>query len=196
MAVTYGNSWVDICNRALGRLGTGTIQSLTTEVVNKENARFCALYLGEAIDTVYSQFDWASAIAKVELARLVAEPINGADYAYQLPGDLIRVISVDADGEDYSLVGETVETDAETVYLEYVQRPSDPAKIPGYLKKALSTTLAFVLTTPLTSNENMANRIAGEMQIAIERAKTDEQAGKQVVTQEDELGVVWYDQVR
>ena len=30
MAINYANSWVEICNRALGRLGKGRISDLTT----------------------------------------------------------------------------------------------------------------------------------------------------------------------
>lgn len=192
MAFTWGGSWVDICNRALSRLGTGTIQSLDSENVNVENARYCSLFLGEAIEEVYAQWDWKSATQTVTLARL-ATPPTGHKYAYQLPSGFIRAVQVDAGGAPYVFAGETIQTDAETVELTYIARPDDPAKIPPHLRKAISTTLAFLLTTPLTTNDLLAQRIFQEAQIALTSAKIQDQAGSY---EEPLVERVWHDEAR
>ena len=65
-------------------------------------------------------------------------------------------------------------TDASAVWITYTAKPDDPSILPGYLKKAITTQLAFLLTTPLTSSESLAQRVAGEAKAALEQAILDD----------------------
>ena len=163
--VLYGNSWVEIANRALGRLGKNRIDSL---VSGDDASQYVNTFLGEAVEAVLSARSWSFA-KRVELARRVDAPAFGYLYAYALPSDLVNLVSIDTDME-YQPEGDSILTDAEAVYLVYVARPTDPGLLPGYIKKAISTHLAALLATPLTSSEGLSALIRQEAALALEEA--------------------------
>jgi len=164
--VGYANSWVEIANRALGRLGKGRIDVLTS---GDELAQYVNTFLGEAIEAVLSARSWSFA-SRVQLARSTSVPSHGFLYSYPLPTAIINIVSVDTGELEYTPEGGSILTDAEEVYLVYIEQPTDPGILPGYLKKAISTHLAFLLTTPLTSSDALAARIAQEAQMALDEA--------------------------
>lgn len=164
--IDYGNSWVAIANRALGRLGKGRIDDLTT---GSDLTQYVNTFLGEAIESVLSARSWTIA-TRVDLARSLSIPVFGYAYAYVLPIDIINTISVETGGAAYKPEGNTILTDADSVSIVYVARPADPGILPGYIKQAISTRLAFLLTTPLTSSDALASRIAQEAALALEEA--------------------------
>lgn len=167
MAISYGNSWVEIANRALGRLGKGRIDDLTT---GGELAQYCNLFLGEAIEETLGQREWLGYRSRVQLARSATTPVYGYDYLYPLPVDLVTIVEVNTDEMEYSVEGSDVLTDADEVYLTYVPRPTTPAVLPGYLKKAISTRLAALLTTPLKCSDALRNTLLQEAVLADDQA--------------------------
>jgi len=188
VAVVYSSSWVEICNAALGRLGKGTIADLDE---GSALARYCNLYLGQAIEEIYSLFDWTVGRTRAALNQLVAVPAFGPAYFYQLPSDLVRVISVDAGDSAWSIEGDRLATDADAVYLTYLARPADPAKLPGYMKKAISTRLALCLTTPMTSSETLSARILKD-----DRDAVDEAIASDARRTQDQDQQPWYTEIR
>lgn len=188
MAIEYGNSWVEIANRALARLSKGRIDSLTTG--GGEMAQYCNTFLGEAIEAILSAHPWSIA-TRVQLARDAAAPAFGFLYSYPLPVDTVNTIKVETDGSLYKPEGSAVLTDSEYVYIVYVKRPDDPGVLPGYLKRAITTQLAFLLSSPLTSSQQLASRIAQEAAVALEDAvRADARR-----FQKDEPEA-WYDEAR
>lgn len=167
MAVNYANSWVEICNRSLGRLGKGRIDDL---VSGGELAQYCNLYLGEAIEYVLSSLEWNGLRHRVELARSSTDPVYGYSYAYVLPADLVTITDVENDGEDFVIEGDRLLTEADEVYITYIPRPDSPAVLPGYLKKCVSTHLAFLLATPLTVSDQLRALLMQEDQMAMNAA--------------------------
>lgn len=167
MAVNYANSWVEICNRSLGRLGKGRIDDL---ISGGELAQYCNLFLGEAIEYVLSSLEWNGLRKRVELARSSTDPVYGYSYAYTLPSDAVTITDVEADGEDWVIEGESLLTEADQVYITYIPRPGSPAELPGYLKKCVSTHLAFLLATPLTVSDSLRALLMQEDQIAMNAA--------------------------
>lgn len=169
--VVYGNSWVEIVNRALGRLGKGRLDSLTS---GDELSQYANTFLGESVESVLSERNW-SISKRVQLARSVTAPEYGFDYAYALPADMVNLVSVDDEtgaplGEAFMPSTGFLHTSAIAVYIRYIPRPIEAGVLPGYLKKAIATNLAFVMSTPLTSSEQMAQRLAQEMQAALAEA--------------------------
>jgi len=164
--VGYANSWVEIANRALGRLGKGRIDVLTS---GDELAQYVNTFLGEAVEAVLSARSWSFA-SRVQLARSTSVPSHGYLYAYSLPTGIVNIVSVETGGLDYKPETNSILTDAEEVYLVFIGQPADPGLLPSYIKKAISTHLAFLLTTPLTSSDALAARIAQESQMALDEA--------------------------
>jgi len=173
MPLLMQNQWVSIANRALARIGTQSISSLDE---GSTASLYCSKLLPEAVQSVYGQYDWRSARKRIQLAPLETDPIYEWDYAFQLPSDFARLISVDTENE-YSLEGQTILSNDEDLYITYIAYPIEATFIPGYISHLLVTFLAFLLSTPMSSNESMAQRLLGEYQIALERAKIDDNAG-------------------
>jgi len=184
--VQYASSWVEIANRALGRLGKGRIDNLTS---GDDLVQYVNTFLGEAVESVLSARAWTLA-TRLQLARRAVAPVYGYAYSYALPVDLVNLVSVLTEG-DYKVESDSILTDSETVYITYVPRPTDPATLPGYLKKAISTHLAFLLTTPLTSSDAMAARIAQEAAMSLQEAVNADARRAQSDPPDD-----WYDEAR
>jgi hypothetical protein len=187
MSVDYASSWTVIANRALSRLGQSSITSLDD---GSGTAKYCSQFIPEAVLSVLGQYDWKAHRKRVVLAPLAEAPAFGYDYAFQLPPDFVRVVSVECD-EGYSLEGQTILTDSDEVNLVYIATISDPVKIPGHIQHLIITYLAFLLSTPLTSNEAIAGRISQEFMMALERAKTDDERASQT-----DDNATWYDEER
>jgi hypothetical protein len=173
MPLSMQNQWVSIANRALARIGTQSISSLDE---GSTASKYCSSLLPEAVQSVYGQYDWRSARKRIELAPLTELPIYDWSYAYQLPVDFARLLSVDSENE-YSLEGQTILSNDEEMSITYIAYPVEATFIPGYISHLLVTFLAFLLSTPLVSNETMAQRLLQEYQTALERAKVDDNAG-------------------
>jgi len=109
-------------------------------------------------------------IERLQLAVSATPPVYGYSYAYALPADLITLIEVTRNEEEYRIEGANLLTDATEVYIKYIKRPADPSTLPGYIKRAISTHLAFLLTTPLTSSDQLRGILAAEMSASIEEA--------------------------
>jgi hypothetical protein len=187
MGIDYGQSWVAIANRALGRLGKGRIDNLDT---GSELSQYVNTFLGEAIAAVLSARSWSFA-KREQLVRIALEPAYGYLYAYQLPSDIINLVAVDTGIRSYRPEGALILTDAETVYITYIPKPADPGNLPEYIKTAIATHLAFLLTPPLTSNEQMAARIMQDKVMSLEEAvRADARRF------ESGAGESWYDEAR
>jgi hypothetical protein len=184
--INYGASWVEVCNQALASIGAGRISSLDSggDLVNK-----CTTFLGEAIETVLGNHPWRGLRKRIELARLADTPAWGFSYQYQLPNDFINPVQVVLDGDDdldassYSIEGMSLLTDAETVQITYVPRPTNDASIlPGVLKKAIRAELAALLAPSVRSSG--ADRSRALAKLALEEAVYDD--GRKAVPQTGE----------
>ena len=97
--------------------------------------------------------------------------------------DCIRLVKVYGGNNDkpeeservpYQVENGKILTDAEALQIIYIARPDDPNLLPQSIRKAISTHLAYLLSTPLTSNEQLTGLIAVEAQAAIEMAKKED----------------------
>lgn len=90
-------SSVDICNLALDDLKQAPIKSIATPVSNTEQV--CARNYDVTRRECLFAHPWKFAIKRIQLTpNLSTTPLFGYAYAYDLPNDYIRMISV---GDDY-----------------------------------------------------------------------------------------------
>lgn len=172
MAITYGASWVEICNRALDRLGSDTIEDLSE---GSDNANHCSRLLGKAIEAVLGDFDWHACRTRVELSPDATAPVYGWDHKYLLPADFVRLIEVENDGEEYSFEGDYILTDADEVYITYIARPDDdPSRLPGTLKNAIEAMLATLLAAPIHKSDQSVMLYQQEMAAYLMKAKNED----------------------
>ena len=157
-AITYATSWVNVCNRALSRLGA---ESITTMEEGTDRSILCLLHLPEAVETLIQGNDWNCLKKDVELVQSDKTLDYEYDYQYALPADYGRIIEVYPRGYKYSVVEDYLLTDLdEEVYLTYIYKPTaDPTTIPGTLLNAITMELAATLALPLTSNASLTERL-------------------------------------
>ena len=179
-SVDYTASWTQICNRALGRLGSDTIVDLDD---GSKSAEYCGRFLPEAIEHILGQWDFKFARRRLRLSPNIDRPAFGWNNQFNYPMDLIRLVKVygghNERPDDNDLVPFQVEngmilTDADILRIIYIARPDDPNQLPQSIRKAISTHLASLLATPLTSNEQLIALILSESQRAIEQAKIED----------------------
>jgi hypothetical protein len=178
--VNYTASWTQICNRALGRLGATTIADLGE---GTHNAEFCGRFLPEAIEYVLGQYDFSFARRRVLLAPDAEKPAFGWRARFNLPMDFIRLVKVygghgeepeEVDCIPYQVENGKILADEDELRIIYIARPKDPNQLPQSVRKAISTHLACLLATPLTSNEQMVGLITAESINALELAKKED----------------------
>lgn len=194
MAVEYPDTWVEMANQAIARIGKQPISSLTE---GSTTSGYCNTYLGEVVDQVCSLHDWNGLKKRVQLARLSDVPAYGYGYYYQLPTGFVRPVEVLTEGDaEYSIEIDKVATDSESVYLTYIARPTDPALLPSYLFRLMTAGLALRITTPLVSSEAIVQRLASEYNDAVVTARRHDSARNMDSTMEQIRGYDWYEDER
>jgi hypothetical protein len=178
--VDYTASWTQICNRALGRLGTATITDLSDGTLNAE---YCGRFLPEAIEYVLGQYNFNFSRRRVRLAPNAEKPAFGWKEQFNYPMDCIRLVAVygghsripeDIERAPYQVENGKILSDTDELQIIYIARPDDPNQLPQAVRKAISTHLAYLLTTPLTSSEQITALVAAESAAALEIAKRED----------------------
>jgi len=88
------SSSVQICNRALQRLGVKRITALTDD---SRNARACNVAYDSVRKALLRSHPWGFAVKRASIAAdTVAPAFNKARY-FTLPSDYLRLLPIDAD---------------------------------------------------------------------------------------------------
>lgn len=145
-------SRIDLCSRALLKVGAHTIASFDEGTAEAEVA--ASLY-PTVRDAVLSSHPWNFATYQMALPKLSTPPIADFANAFQLPADCIRVLSAGTAGRGqgavYKIVQRQVLTDVDEVVLTYVSRP-DEMDFPAFFDVALIAQLAAEFCIPLTDS--------------------------------------------
>jgi len=143
---------IDLCSRALIKLGAQTIASFDEATAE---AKVCSQLYEPTLESLLAAYPWRFALEKAELARLTQAPTADYQYAYQLPGDCVRVLSAGngekSQGLRYKIVGNMLHTNAERVIVSYISRP-DETVFPPFFCNALIAKLAAEMCLPLTES--------------------------------------------
>lgn len=109
-------------NWALVKLGLPTV---TSEDDQSENARKARLIFDVVAKAEFRKNAWSFAITRVALAANTASPVFGYQYAYDLPTDCLRTVTI---GEVYSFnLGMGYSTDDAPYFIESKQVLTDDA---------------------------------------------------------------------
>ena len=94
------SSEVDICNLALSYIGEDATVSSINPPEGSQQAAYCKTFYPMARDNILNRHNWTFASRRVVLAQ-VTNPYEQWEYAYALPSDCMKVISVmDAESKD------------------------------------------------------------------------------------------------
>src|SRR5512144_1602637 len=140
---------IDLCSRALLKIGAHTITSFDEGTTEAEVA--ASLYL-TVHDAVLSAHPWKFATFQATLPKLASAPIADFANAFQLPIDCIRVLSAGTAGRgqgiSYKIKQRQLHTDADEVILTFISRP-DEIDFPPFCDTALIAQLAAEFCIPL-----------------------------------------------
>jgi hypothetical protein len=157
---------VALCSRALLKIGAHPIQSFYDD---RTEAEIALAFFEPVRDALLSSYPWRFARAHLALPRLEAAPLSGFSYAYQLPADCLRILSIEGNAV-YRRVGNEIHSDASEIMLSYIFRPDDETA-PAYFESALMAKLAAEFCLPLTEDSARANFLYKLSETEAERAR-------------------------
>ena len=153
-------SQIDICNRALIRLGADTITSMED---NTKEARLLNIVYDQARQELLRLHPWNFAIKRVILASDPdAAPDFGFLYALPLPADCIRVIDVDNEVTDYKIESGYMMCDSDVPEVIYIADIEDTSLFDSLFGTILSLRLSSEVAYNLTNNASLAAQLTDE----------------------------------
>ena len=167
-------SKVGICNSALIKLGASTIMSLTD---GSKNANLCNEQYARLRDDLLRSHPWNFAMKRAKLAQLATAPAFQFAYAYQLPADWLRTVSVHdndagAGSARYRIEGRTILADVSEIYLRYVGVVDDPNGMPISFQEAFAWRLAADLAQAVTQSTTVQEAMLQGLRPALATAKS------------------------
>ncbi|MFK4647221.1 hypothetical protein ABIF96_005795 [Bradyrhizobium ottawaense] len=174
----------ELVNAAL-RKGGGAkrITDLTDSV---GSAGIAADVLASERDDLLRSAVWNFTITRIKLGRLSALPVFGWSYAYALPSDCLRVVSVhDNDAgsgaipyhleallqSDGSYVN-VIASDAADVYLRYCRQVTDPNLMTASFRQVLILRMAKIFAISIAKSNPLFQALDGEEQRAYRQARS------------------------
>ena len=167
------SSVVDICNRALQKLGASRIVSLTE---NNVSARACNLAYEPVRDAELRAHTWNFAVKRVELAADATAPVYGYAYAYTLPSDCLRLLKNDHQENFYSslwkLEGRKILTDESApLPIRYVYRVTDTTIFDAIFTEMVASKMAYEMCEELTQSNAKKEAAAADYKSAMREAR-------------------------
>lgn len=166
-------SIVDICNRALQKLGAERIISLSQD---STSARACNLAYEAVRDAELRSHTWNFSIKRASLAADATAPVYGYDYAYTLPSDCLRLLSNDHAEDFYpnkwKVEGRKILSNADApLQIRYVSRVEDTTKYDAMFSEMLSCKLAMEMCEELTQSNSKRQLAAEEYKATMREAR-------------------------
>jgi len=166
-------SVVEICNRALQKIGAKRITSITEDSVN---ARACNNAYNPLRLSELRSHPWSCAIARAQLAASSTEPLFGKAYMYPLPSDYLRSLPNDPgynlNSEDWQIeAGNILTDDTSPLNLRYIYDLTDPNIMDAMFREALACRLALEICEELTQSNQKKEALKMEYKEAIREAK-------------------------
>lgn len=174
----------ELVNAAL-RKGGGAkrILALTDSV---GSAGIAADVLASERDDLLRSGVWNFAVTRAKLGQLATLPVFGWSFAYALPSDCERVVSVhdDATGQNvipYKLESvqqidtsyiNVIATDANTVYLRYCRQITDPNLMTASFRQVLILRMAKIFAVSIAKSNPLYQALDAEEQKAYRSAKS------------------------
>lgn len=184
-------SVVDLCNKALDKLGHGPITSLAD---GTKAANLCDRNWPLVRDQVLRDHPWNFAVKRDVLAPVSSAPAWGFNKAFQLPADCLRLIELrDLSTEDYVVEGRQILCNEDALYIRYIRSVTDPNVYDILFVDAAACRLAFELCEALTQSNTKKDALFQEYDDSLLRAKrVDAQENPPTQFEEDDWISVRY----
>jgi len=162
---------IKICSAALMKLGSAGISSFEE---GTPEASIAARLYPLVRDGLISSYPWNFALRQVKLNRINEDPVADCKYAYAIPTDALRLMSVGAAGKssgvEYYILGNNIYTNSSEAILTYISLPQEE-NFPPFFRDVLVAKLAAEFCLPLTENSVSAQEFAKRAENAVAAAR-------------------------
>lgn len=153
-------SKVSIISEAVVKLGGKPVSSLDED---RKPVTVLVNLFDSTYEAALTMHRWRFAMAKRDLARLSATPLNEWQYAFQLPTDPPYLLAIRTyPSIDYEIFEDKLYANSTTCALDYVFRPAISA-LPAYFAKTLSLMLAVEGAIPVTGKQTYRDAFVQEL---------------------------------
>ena len=174
-------SQVDICNRALTKLGADRITSLDD---NSKSARSMKSLWDTVRRAEIRKRPWGFALKRDSLPSLAAAPAWGFALAYQLPPDFLRLVQVsdvfivpsltdyrEGDDSAYAIEGGQLLTDFPApLKIRYARDITDPGAFDALFVEVFASKLAYESCYEITQSRQGCEAAMQDYKIAVTEA--------------------------
>lgn len=157
---------IDICNQALSLIGADSITSFDDKTSIAKRMKGMYDTSRKALLRLHP-FNFAT--KRIKLSPLTQKPDFGYEYQYQLPNDLIRLIS--ASTEDYVLEADKLLTNSEKLELIYVFDNTNEETFDSLFIECLILYLASKAAKPITGSQGAGESFYIQCQDLIKQLK-------------------------
>ncbi|WP_180108630.1 hypothetical protein [Acinetobacter sp. YH12147] len=157
---------IDICNQALSLIGSDSITSFDDKTSIAKRMKGMYDTSRKALLRLHP-FNFAT--KRIKLSPLTQKPDFGYEYQYQLPNDLIRIIS--ASTEDYVLEADKLLTNSEKLELIYVFDNTNEETFDSLFTECLILYLAAKAAKPITGSQGAGESFYIQCQELIKQLK-------------------------
>lgn len=162
-------SVVDICNKALDKLGEyGPITSLDD---GNKPANLCKRNWPLVRDMVLRDHPWNFAVRRAVLASADPAPEWGFTYRFPFRENHLRLLEVrDLRNDEYEVEDRAILSNATALYVRYIERVDDPNSYDAICFDAMAARLAFELCEALTQSNTKKDALWQEYKDTLIRA--------------------------
>jgi hypothetical protein len=184
-------SVIDVCNKALDKVGQNPITSLTD---GTKAANLCLRNWPLIRDQVLRDHPWNFAVKRAVLAASGTAPVWGFTAKFPFPSDLLRLIEVrDLSTGEYQIEDRDIHADGTVLYIRYISQVTDPNTFDALFVDTVATRLAAELCEALTQSTSKKKALFDEYDDSLTRAKrADGQENPPAPYEEDEWISVRY----
>jgi hypothetical protein len=154
-------SVVQIHNEALGLVGCQRIRSLDEAGVE---AAACRFHWPLTLEYVLGVHPWKCLATQATLQTAATAPQFGHDYAWQLPADFVRMVSMRYADSAYHVTGKVLHCDESPAYIWYVPLVTDATRYDATLVQALAFVQAYKLALALRQDAKLADLLQGHFE--------------------------------
>ena len=173
----------DVANVALRLIGQTAITSRTD---GSSTANTVDDLFDEIRDDLLRSHPWNFATKRQKLAQSSTTPGFEFDFAYPLPADWIRTISVHNNDAGYGTILYRMEyigtqraivASADDIYLRYVYQVTDPNLMAPDFRRAFEIALARDLSVPIASSNTLQEQLSKQFIRKIAQARSSDAIG-------------------
>jgi len=174
---------IDVIKQALRNIGANDIDSRTD---GSHGADVVDDIYDDIRDNLLRSHPWNFATKRAQLAQNATAPTFEFDYAYDLPADWLRTISVHNNDAGLGTILHRLEqvasaskivASASEVYMRYVYQITDTTLMTPDFRVALAYVLSADLAVPLSGSNTLADRMEKKADRAIARARSTDALG-------------------